>query len=158
MWKFLLKLTVKRPLPECNNNESPATQLCKLHESALELLGKFSRVFQIAGQQCEAYVILHILKFTNTFQASINASYMIAFSYPILLVIICTVYAVLTRKIPEAFNESKFIGFSMYTTCIIWLAFIPIYFTTGQHVALRITSMSITIRYVPTKQIIKKIV
>ena len=81
------------------------------------------------------------------FQASINASYMIAFSYPILLVIICTVYAVLTRKIPEAFNESKFIGFSMYTTCIIWLAFIPIYFTTGQHVALRITSMSITIRY-----------
>ncbi len=35
---------------------------------------------------------------------------MIAFSYPILLVVICTVYAVLTRKIPEAFNESKFIG------------------------------------------------
>ena len=80
------------------------------------------------------------------FQASINAQYMIAFSYPILLVIICTVYAVLTRKIPEAFNESKFIGFSMYTTCIIWLAFIPIYFTTSQHVALRITSMSVTIR------------
>jgi len=78
-------------------------------------------------------------------KASINASYMIAFSYPILLVIICTVYAVLTRKIPEAFNESKFIGFSMYTTCIIWLAFIPIYFTTSQHVALRITSMSVTI-------------
>ena len=100
----------------------------------------------------EAYVI-HILKFSNTFQASINASYMIAFSYPILLVIICTVYAVLTRKIPEAFNESKFIGFSMYTTCIIWLAFIPIYFTTGQHVALRITSMSITIRYVPTSSL-----
>lgn len=72
---------------------------------------------------------------------------MIAFSYPILLVIICTIYAVLTRKIPEAFNESKFIGFSMYTTCIIWLAFIPIYFTTSQHVALRITSMSVTIRY-----------
>ena len=71
---------------------------------------------------------------------------MIAFSYPILLVIVCTFYAVLTRKIPEAFNESKFIGFSMYTTCVVWLAFIPIYFSTGQHVELRITSMSITIR------------
>ena len=40
----------------------------------------------------------------------IDASYMIAFTYPILLIIICTVYAVLTRKIPEAFNESKHIG------------------------------------------------
>ena len=79
-------------------------------------------------------------------QASVNATYMIAFSYPILLVIVCTFYAVLTRKIPEAFNESKFIGFSMYTTCVVWLAFIPIYFSTGQHVELRITSMSITIR------------
>ena len=47
-----------------------------------------------------------------------------------LLIIICTVYAVKTRNIPENFNESKFIGFSMYTTCIIWLAFVPIYFGT----------------------------
>jgi metabotropic X receptor len=40
----------------------------------------------------------------------IDASYMIAFTYPIILIIVCTVYAVLTRKIPEAFNESKHIG------------------------------------------------
>lgn len=40
----------------------------------------------------------------------IDASYMIAFSYPIVLIVTCTVYAVLTRKIPEAFNESKYIG------------------------------------------------
>lgn len=40
----------------------------------------------------------------------VDASYMIAFSYPIVLIVICTVYAVLTRKIPEAFNESKHIG------------------------------------------------
>ena len=76
--------------------------------------------------------------------ASVDLSYMITFSYPIFLVIVCTVYAVLTRKIPEAFNESKFIGFSMYTTCVIWLAFVPIYISTSGH--MRITSMSITIR------------
>nr|CAI5860845.1 unnamed protein product [Callosobruchus analis] len=40
----------------------------------------------------------------------IDASYMIAFTYPIFLIVVCTVYAVLTRKIPEAFNESKHIG------------------------------------------------
>lgn len=40
----------------------------------------------------------------------IDASYMIAFFYPIVLIVICTIYAVLTRKIPEAFNESKHIG------------------------------------------------
>ncbi|XP_037717198.1 metabotropic glutamate receptor 2 isoform X1 [Drosophila subpulchrella] len=75
----------------------------------------------------------------------IDASYMIAFSYPIVLIVICTVYAVLTRKIPEAFNESKHIGFTMYTTCVIWLAFVPLYFGTANHVPLRITSMSVTI-------------
>ncbi|KAH8316443.1 hypothetical protein KR067_008053 [Drosophila pandora] len=75
----------------------------------------------------------------------IDASYMIAFFYPIVLIIICTVYAVLTRKIPEAFNESKHIGFTMYTTCVIWLAFVPLYFGTANHVPLRITSMSVTI-------------
>ncbi|CAG9760136.1 unnamed protein product [Ceutorhynchus assimilis] len=75
----------------------------------------------------------------------IDASYMIAFTYPIFLIVVCTIYAVLTRKIPEAFNESKHIGFTMYTTCVIWLAFVPLYFGTANHVALRITSMSVTI-------------
>lgn len=33
----------------------------------------------------------------------------------------------------------------MYTTCVIWLAFVPLYFATAQHLYLRITSMSVTI-------------
>ena len=48
-----------------------------------------------------------------------------------ILITICTFYAIKTRKVPENFNEAKFIGFTMYTTCIIWLAFVPIYFSTG---------------------------
>lgn len=36
-------------------------------------------------------------------------------------------------------------GFTMYTTCVIWLAFVPLYFGTANHVPLRITSMSVTI-------------
>ncbi|VVD05820.1 unnamed protein product [Leptidea sinapis] len=75
----------------------------------------------------------------------VDASYTIAFFYPVVLIVVCTVYAVLTRKIPEAFNESKHIGFTMYTTCVIWLAFVPLYFGTASYVPLRVTSMAITI-------------
>ncbi|XP_067211682.1 uncharacterized protein [Linepithema humile] len=75
----------------------------------------------------------------------IDASYMIAFAYPTILIVVCTIYAILTRKIPEAFNESKHIGLTMYTTCVIWCAFVPLYYGTGSNVALRITSMSVTI-------------
>lgn len=59
-----------------------------------------------------------------------DSSFLISLTYVMLLIITCTVYAVKTRKIPENFNESKFIGFTMYTTCIVWLAFVPIYFGT----------------------------
>ncbi|XP_030641108.1 metabotropic glutamate receptor 7-like [Chanos chanos] len=52
--------------------------------------------------------------------------------YSILLVVTCTVYAIKTRGVPEDFNEAKPIGLTMYTTCIIWLAFIPIFFGTAQ--------------------------
>ena len=44
------------------------------------------------------------------------------------LIAMCTIYAVKTRNLPENFNEAKFIGFAMYTTCVIWVAFVPIYF------------------------------
>jgi len=56
--------------------------------------------------------------------------FLLSLVYNMLLIVICTVYAVKTRKIPENFNESKHIGFTMYTTCVIWLAFVPIYFGT----------------------------
>ncbi len=60
-----------------------------------------------------------------------NSSFLISQVYNMLLIAVCTYYAIRTRKVPENFNEAKFIGFTMYTTCIIWLAFIPIYFGTG---------------------------
>uniref|UniRef100_T1IT32 G-protein coupled receptors family 3 profile domain-containing protein n=1 Tax=Strigamia maritima TaxID=126957 RepID=T1IT32_STRMM len=60
-----------------------------------------------------------------------DSSFLVSLVYNMFLITTCTVYAIKTRKIPENFNESKFIGFTMYTTCIIWLAFIPIYFGTG---------------------------
>lgn len=49
-------------------------------------------------------------------------------AFDFLLILMCTVYALKTRNVPENFNEAKFIGFAMYTTCVIWIAFVPIYF------------------------------
>lgn len=76
---------------------------------------------------------------------AVGGYYMIGFSLPIILVVICTIYAIITRNIPEAFNESKYIGFTMYTTCVIWLAFVPIYFSTAYDIKLRIATMCYSI-------------
>ena len=48
----------------------------------------------------------------------------------IILIIVCTFHAVKTRNIPDNFNESKCIGFAVYTTCNIWLTFVLTYFGT----------------------------
>ncbi|XP_028922962.2 metabotropic glutamate receptor 6 [Ornithorhynchus anatinus] len=53
-------------------------------------------------------------------------------SYSIVLMVTCTVFAIKARGVPETFNEAKPIGFTMYTTCIVWLAFVPIFFGTAQ--------------------------
>ncbi len=60
-----------------------------------------------------------------------SASMGVSLVYNKLLIILCTTYAFKTRKIPENFNEAKYIGFTIYSTCIVWLAFIPIYFGTN---------------------------
>ena len=58
-------------------------------------------------------------------------SLILSLVYNMILILLCTVYAVKTRKIPSNFNEAKYIGFTMYSTCIVWLAFIPIFFGTN---------------------------
>ncbi|KAF8782187.1 metabotropic glutamate receptor 3-like isoform X2 [Argiope bruennichi] len=54
-------------------------------------------------------------------------SLLLGLMYNMFLLILCTIYAYKTRNIPENFNETKWISFTMYASCIIWLAFIPIY-------------------------------
>nr|CAA67993.1 metabotropic glutamate receptor [Drosophila melanogaster] len=74
-----------------------------------------------------------------------DMSFLFSQLYNMILITICTIYAIKTRKIPENFNESKFIGFTMYTTCIIWLAFAPIYFGTGNSYEVQTTTLCISI-------------
>lgn len=59
-----------------------------------------------------------------------NGAVVLSLLYNMILILLCTIYAFKTRKIPENFNEAKYIAFTMYSTCIVWLAIIPIYFGT----------------------------
>ncbi len=69
--------------------------------------------------------------------------FLVSLVYDTALIVLCTVFAIKSRKVPENFNEAKFIGFTMYTTCIIWLAFVPIYFGTGSDFQVRGSSRSL---------------
>ncbi|NXR60824.1 GRM5 protein, partial [Rhadina sibilatrix] len=61
-----------------------------------------------------------------------------------LLILSCTFYAFKTRNVPANFNEAKYIAFTMYTTCIIWLAFVPIYFGSNYKIITMCFSVSLS--------------
>lgn len=49
--------------------------------------------------------------------------------FPAVLLLFCLFYAFKTRKVPGAFSEAKPIFVAVYTTSVLWLAFIPVFFT-----------------------------
>ncbi|XP_058793488.1 metabotropic glutamate receptor 7-like isoform X2 [Phymastichus coffea] len=73
-----------------------------------------------------------------------DRSYMIGLIYPFILIVICTIYAVKTRKCPEGFNETRYIAFTNYTTLILWLAFVPLYLASTSN-AIRVVTLALSL-------------
>ena len=48
--------------------------------------------------------------------------------YVLILALLCTYFAFKARKLPENFNEAKYICFAMFAFCVFWLSFFPAYY------------------------------
>ena len=58
----------------------------------------------------------------------------------------CIYLAIRTRKVPADYNETRFIHITVFSMCVIWLAFLPVYYsTTYLHPVIYISSQIVAI-------------
>ena len=52
--------------------------------------------------------------------------------WDVALVVVCCIFAFMTRKLPENYNETRFITFCSFCTLVVFVTFSPIYFTSRE--------------------------
>ena len=55
-----------------------------------------------------------------------EACQLVQLTYILLLALLCTFEAFHARKLPESFNEGKFICFSMFAFVLMWVGYVPV--------------------------------
>lgn len=65
---------------------------------------------------------------TDDFSVAINLC------FNIILMFVSTVFAFQTRNFPRNFNEAKYIGFTMYLSCSVWIIFLPCYLNAADSI------------------------
>lgn len=77
----------------------------------------------------------HVIKQPTTLLQHCHEGSYVAFGvmlgYIAILALVCFICAFKGRKLPEQYNEAKFITFSMLLYLISWLLFVPVYVTTS---------------------------
>jgi metabotropic glutamate receptor 2/3 len=77
----------------------------------------------------------------------------VTLAYNLLLLIVTTYFAFRTRRVPQNFNEAKFINITVYSLCILWLAFIPMYFVSASVLRTSFQTASLIIAIILTATI-----
>ena len=83
-------------------------------------------------------------RFVEQFCDLPRSSLLSSLSYNLILVFICAVYAFKTRKLPDNYKESRYISYCVDTTLLIWITFLPTYFTTSRADA-KVTIMAVAL-------------
>ena len=65
-------------------------------------------------------------------------------AYNLLIILLCCYFAFRARKVPDNYNESKFIGVSVYSSLMLWLAAVPVY-TTAVEATQKVAFLSLAI-------------
>ncbi|XP_001634755.2 extracellular calcium-sensing receptor [Nematostella vectensis] len=71
----------------------------------------------------QKHMFLRCLPYTASTGLIIRA---VMFSYFIFMSLLCTLYAFKARKLPDNFNEARYIGFSLYVLLVSWIAYYPV--------------------------------
>ncbi|XP_028838854.1 extracellular calcium-sensing receptor [Denticeps clupeoides] len=85
-------------------------------------------LYNAPPSSCENHDIDEIIFITCNEGSMMALGFLIG--YTCLLAAVCFFFAFKSRKLPENFTEAKFITFSMLIFFIVWISFVPAYFST----------------------------